>query len=79
MGKFARLAVGTRHIDYNGRLCMVAAGAANLKAFGIDRAANPVGRHRRDRPASWCSARTCRSAARSPPTTSGARATAARA
>ncbi|MGH7899604.1 MAG: molybdopterin oxidoreductase family protein [Candidatus Binatia bacterium] len=41
MGKFARLAVGTRHIDYNGRLCMVAAGAANRKAFGIDRAANP--------------------------------------
>jgi assimilatory nitrate reductase catalytic subunit len=41
MGKFARLAVGTRHIDYNGRLCMVAAGAANLRAFGIDRAANP--------------------------------------
>jgi assimilatory nitrate reductase catalytic subunit len=41
MGKFARLAVGTRHIDYNGRLCTVAAGAANLKAFGIDRAANP--------------------------------------
>jgi assimilatory nitrate reductase catalytic subunit len=41
MGKFARLAVGTRHIDYNGRLCMVAAGVANLKAFGIDRAANP--------------------------------------
>lgn len=41
MGKFARLAVGTRHIDYNGRLCMVAAGAANLKAFGVDRAANP--------------------------------------
>jgi assimilatory nitrate reductase catalytic subunit len=40
-GKFARLALGTRHIDYNGRLCMVAAGAANLKAFGIDRAANP--------------------------------------
>ncbi len=41
MGKFARVALGTRHIDYNGRLCMVAAGAANLKAFGIDRAANP--------------------------------------
>src|SRR5262249_22485687 len=40
MGMFARLAVGTRHIDYNGRLCMVAAGAANLRAFGIDRAAN---------------------------------------
>jgi len=41
MGKFARVALGTRHIDYNGRLCMVAAGAANLQAFGIDRAANP--------------------------------------
>ncbi len=41
MGKFARLALGTRHIDYNGRLCMVSAGAGNLKAFGIDRAANP--------------------------------------
>ncbi|MDX2166648.1 MAG: molybdopterin oxidoreductase family protein [Deltaproteobacteria bacterium] len=41
MGKFARLAVQTRHIDYNGRLCMVSAGAGNLKAFGIDRAANP--------------------------------------
>ena len=41
MGKFARLALGTRNIDYNGRLCMVAAGSANLKAFGIDRAANP--------------------------------------
>jgi assimilatory nitrate reductase catalytic subunit len=41
VGKFARLALGTRHVDYNGRLCMVSAGAANLKAFGIDRAANP--------------------------------------
>ena len=28
MGKFARVALGTRHIDYNGRLCMVSAGAA---------------------------------------------------
>ena len=26
MGKFARVALGTRHIDYNGRLCMVSAG-----------------------------------------------------
>ncbi len=41
MGKFARVALETRHIDYNGRLCMVSAGAANLEAFGIDRAANP--------------------------------------
>lgn len=41
MGKFARVALGTRHIDYNGRLCMVSAGAASKMAFGIDRAANP--------------------------------------
>jgi assimilatory nitrate reductase catalytic subunit len=41
MGKFARLALGTANIDYNGRLCMVSAGAANKMAFGIDRAANP--------------------------------------
>src|SRR5262249_51062828 len=41
MGKFARMCLGTRYIDYNGRLCMVSAGAANKKAFGIDRAANP--------------------------------------
>jgi assimilatory nitrate reductase catalytic subunit len=42
MGKFARVCLGTRHIDYNGRLCMVSAAAANKKAFGIDRAANPL-------------------------------------
>jgi assimilatory nitrate reductase catalytic subunit len=41
MGKLARTALRTRNIDYNGRLCMVAAGAANRKAFGLDRAANP--------------------------------------
>jgi assimilatory nitrate reductase catalytic subunit len=41
MGKFARLALHTANIDYNGRLCMVSAGAGNMKAFGIDRAANP--------------------------------------
>jgi assimilatory nitrate reductase catalytic subunit len=41
MGKFARMCLGTANIDYNGRLCMVSAGAANKKAFGIDRAANP--------------------------------------
>ena len=40
MGKFARMCLKTRYIDYNGRLCMVSAGAANKKAFGIDRAAN---------------------------------------
>jgi assimilatory nitrate reductase catalytic subunit len=41
MGKFARVCLKTPFIDYNGRLCMVSAGAANKKAFGIDRAANP--------------------------------------
>lgn len=40
MGKFARLAVQTKELDYNGRLCMVSAGAGNKKAFGMDRAAN---------------------------------------
>ena len=41
LGKFARIALKTPYIDYNGRLCMVSAAAANKKAFGIDRAANP--------------------------------------
>jgi assimilatory nitrate reductase catalytic subunit len=41
VGKFARVALRTRHVDYNGRLCMVSAAAANKKAFGIDRAGNP--------------------------------------
>jgi assimilatory nitrate reductase catalytic subunit len=41
MGKFARLAVGTRHVDYNGRLCMVSAGVAYKKVFGVDRSPLP--------------------------------------
>jgi assimilatory nitrate reductase catalytic subunit len=41
MGKFARVALRTANIDYNGRLCMVSAAAASKKTFGIDRAANP--------------------------------------
>lgn len=41
MGKFARVCLKTPFIDYNGRLCMVSAGAGNKKAFGIDRAASP--------------------------------------
>jgi assimilatory nitrate reductase catalytic subunit len=40
MGKFARVALQTKELDYNGRLCMVSAGTGNKKAFGIDRAAN---------------------------------------
>ncbi len=41
MGKFSRVCLKSENIDYNGRLCMVSAAAANKKAFGIDRAANP--------------------------------------
>ncbi|GEM46290.1 molybdopterin oxidoreductase family protein [Deinococcus cellulosilyticus] len=40
VGKFARLALQTANLDYNGRLCMVSAGAANKKAYGIDRASS---------------------------------------
>jgi assimilatory nitrate reductase catalytic subunit len=41
LGKFARIGIGTKHIDYNGRLCMVSAGTAYRLTFGIDRATNP--------------------------------------
>ncbi len=37
LGKFARIALGTAQIDYNGRFCMSSAAAASIKAFGIDR------------------------------------------
>jgi len=37
LGKFARVALRTAQIDYNGRFCMSSAAAASLKAFGIDR------------------------------------------
>lgn len=37
LGKFARVALGTSQIDYNGRFCMSSAAAAATKAFGIDR------------------------------------------
>lgn len=40
VGKFARTALKTKNLDYNGRLCMVSAGAGNKKAFGLDRASN---------------------------------------
>ncbi len=42
MGKFARVALQTRHCDYNGRLCMSSATGANDRSLGIDRAANPI-------------------------------------
>lgn len=40
LGKFARLALGTRHVDYNGRYCMSSAAKAALMAFGLDRGLN---------------------------------------
>lgn len=41
LGKFARVCLKTPFIDYNGRLCMVSAGAGNKKAFGVDRVTSP--------------------------------------
>ncbi|MBK8870651.1 MAG: molybdopterin oxidoreductase family protein [Elusimicrobia bacterium] len=37
LGKWARLAVKTPHVDYNGRYCMSSAAAAQNRAFGVDR------------------------------------------
>ncbi|MBB6628583.1 molybdopterin oxidoreductase family protein [Nocardioides sp. KIGAM211] len=37
LGKFARVALGTSQIDYNGRWCMSSAASAGTKAFGLDR------------------------------------------
>ena len=37
LGKFARVALGTSQIDYNGRFCMSSAAAAGIRAFGVDR------------------------------------------
>ncbi len=37
LGKFARVALRTPHIDYNGRFCMASEATAGIKAFGIDR------------------------------------------
>ncbi|MFI6758624.1 molybdopterin oxidoreductase family protein [Micromonospora sp. NPDC050417] len=37
LGKFARVALRTRQIDYNGRFCMSSAAAAGNRAFGVDR------------------------------------------
>ncbi|MCX4696561.1 molybdopterin oxidoreductase family protein [Streptomyces sp. NBC_01408] len=37
LGKFARVALGTSQIDYNGRFCMSSAAAAGNAAFGLDR------------------------------------------
>ncbi len=37
LGKFARVALRSSQIDYNGRFCMSSAAAASIKAFGVDR------------------------------------------
>jgi len=37
LGKFARVALQTPNIDYNGRYCMSSAAAGQNRAFGIDR------------------------------------------
>ena len=37
LGKFARVALRTANIDYNGRYCMASAAAAGIRAFGLDR------------------------------------------
>lgn len=43
LGKFARVALGTRYIDYNGRFCMSSAASAGIKTFGLDRGlTNPL-------------------------------------
>lgn len=43
LGKFARVALQTRFIDYNGRFCMSAAASAGNQVFGIDRGmTNPL-------------------------------------
>ncbi|MNI00524.1 Assimilatory nitrate reductase catalytic subunit [compost metagenome] len=43
LGKFARVALGTRYIDYNGRFCMSSAASAGIKTFGVDRGlTNPL-------------------------------------
>lgn len=37
LGKFARVALGTSQVDYNGRFCMSSAAAAGIRSFGLDR------------------------------------------
>ena len=37
LGKFARVALRTSNIDYNGRFCMSSAAAATIGSLGIDR------------------------------------------
>ncbi|MDP5275616.1 molybdopterin oxidoreductase family protein [Chengkuizengella axinellae] len=36
-GKFARVALKTKYIDYNGRFCMASAAGGSLRSLGVDR------------------------------------------
>ncbi len=50
LGKFARVALGTSQIDYNGRWCMSSAASAGNQAFGVDRGLPfPLAGHRAGR------------------------------
>ncbi|MFC5647818.1 molybdopterin oxidoreductase family protein [Paenibacillus solisilvae] len=40
LGKFTRVALQSKYVDYNGRYCMSSAAAAQNRAFGIDRGLN---------------------------------------
>ena len=42
MGKFARVGLRSRNIDYNGRLCMSSSAVAYARAFGLDRGPLPL-------------------------------------
>jgi len=37
VGKFARVVLRSKNLDYNGRFCMASAAVANQRAFGLDR------------------------------------------
>ncbi|MGY4690815.1 assimilatory nitrate reductase catalytic subunit NasC [Salibacterium sp. K-3] len=37
LGKLARVGLGTKYVDYNGRFCMSSAASAGTKTFGLDR------------------------------------------
>ena len=37
LGKFARVGLKTKNIDYNGRFCMASSAIGNVRAFGLDR------------------------------------------
>ena len=71
LGKFARVALRTSAIDYNGRFCMSSAATAGNRAFGVDRGLPfPLVRHRRGRRRSCWSGPTRPTPCRRPCSTS---------